>query len=443
MKNFKRIGAIILAITLVIGQSAVFALSDTAPQQAMPSPWAVWEVQMASTYGLGTPEMYTDYQKQAGLNDFLRLQSSLEGKFSVKDETKLASEVVTRGDVLNELADVINLALSLEISDKGDQVALNYFVKEGLIRGRSDANYALDQACTKEEMFALSKRTYDHIIYALDKASKGAFWKVSDDNNTVYLLGSIHVAGEGMYPLNKNLIEAFIASKALVVEANTLVIDPETSAYIQKIAMLEGETTIDSLISAETYKAYSEKATAIGLTPDVYNKLKPWYAGMLLQSVTMSKAAYSGQMGIDMYFMYLANGYMPIMEVEGIKYQVDLFDSFSKELQEGYLIGALSDETQSNELIGQMMAVWQSGDTQALETLLFSNDQEKTAIEKEFSEKLWDERNKHMTAYVEDLLKDPENKDYFFIVGAGHMLNNNGVIAGLKELGYEVTPDEQ
>jgi hypothetical protein len=338
---------------------------------------------------------------------------------------------------MSELYDIIAQTLEIEEGATNEEGVLAYFVENKLIGGRSNNDYALDQNCTKEEMLIFSKKVYDHIIYTLEMESKGAFWKVSDEDNTVYLLGSIHFADDSVYPLSKDLLQAFRSSDALMVEANSVIIDPEDVAYIQQKMMLEGDETIDMLIGEDTYSAYVEKIEALGVEPEVYNKLKPWYAAMVLQSASLANGSYYGTMGIDNYFQYLAYGHIPIVEVEGLKYQIDLFDSFSPELQEGYLLGSLSDEEESNDMMDAMMISWKSGDVETLEALMFT-DEELTDMEKEFSEKLWDERNAHMTTYVQGLLENETEEDYFFVVGAGHMVNENGIVEGLKALGYDV-----
>lgn len=51
---------------------------------------------------------------------------------------------------------------------------------------------------------------------------------------------------------------------------------------------------------------------------------------------------------------------------------------------------------------------------------------------------MWDNRNDHMTTYVVDLLEKNTEGDYFVIVGSGHMVNDNGIVAQLEALGFEV-----
>ncbi|HIW35105.1 MAG TPA: TraB/GumN family protein, partial [Candidatus Paenibacillus intestinavium] len=52
-------------------------------------------------------------------------------------------------------------------------------------------------------------------------ASQGFLWKTVHNGNTVYLLGSIHVGDEALYPLRTEINEAFAASDVVVTEVDT------------------------------------------------------------------------------------------------------------------------------------------------------------------------------------------------------------------------------
>jgi len=55
----------------------------------------------------------------------------------------------------------------------------------------------------KTGTISVCKNAYEFAIYESGRYSKGAFWKVSDENNTVYLLGSIHIADATLYRCQK------------------------------------------------------------------------------------------------------------------------------------------------------------------------------------------------------------------------------------------------
>ncbi|MDF2821950.1 MAG: GumN family protein [Clostridiales bacterium] len=437
MKLFKKLISIVLVLTVLITSNIFTQAAETAPTAPdSPSNWALWDVQMSSIYGLGSVENYKQYTSIIKGSQFLTVQASLEKKFAIVDETKVTDEkTMTRGDIVNELYDVIKLVLKLDTTtDKN--TSLNYFVNEKLIYGIT-GEYALDRACTQQEMLAFSQRVYEYLVYELGLEAKGAFWEVSDGDNTVYLLGSVHATDGSVYPMSKDILIAFANSDAVVVEANVLVPNAEETAYMQQLMMIEGQGTLGQLISKETYEAYSAIMKSVGVPIEVYAKLKPWAAAMTIQSILMSNASYNASMGIDVFFLSLAYNWKPIIELEGIKFQVDMFDSFSPELQEAYLEGSLKGDDASGDMMTQMLSMWKSGNMEELEKLVFA-EEATTVEEKEFNQKLWDTRNKNMIVKIKDMLVLDKENDYFVIVGAGHMLNDNGIVQGLIDLGYKV-----
>ncbi len=439
MKRLRKTVIVVIVIMLLVAQSVIAVENTTAEvseKAETPSLWAAWDVQMINTYGIGIEENYQGYEDSIKGSQFLSIEEGFENQFNVADELKISKDdIVTRGSVVEELFDIIQLSLKL---DNTNDDALTYFVDNKLIKGRTKGNYELDKSCTNEEMLVFAKRVYDHITYSLDLDAKGAFWKVSDENNTVYLLGSIHVSDGSVFPMSKDILEAFVQSDELVVEANILSFSEDDIAYLQKIMMLEEDKTIDQVISKETYEKYTAVAESLGIVPEVYNKLKPWYAANLLQTTQMSKDSYDAKMGIDVYFLSLATGNIPIVELEGAKYQFDMFDSFSPELQEGYLLSALEYSNETDDMIGDMLNSWKTGDVDKLGDIFNSESELESEVEKEFNDKLLNIRNANMSEKVKKMLTEEGEKDYFVVVGAGHMINDSGIVKTLRDLGYEV-----
>jgi len=430
---------VVLMVILVM--QPVFAAESAetavaAEEQALqdiPASWALWDVQMMSTYKLGNEANYTQFTGMIRGSHYLSIQEGLEKAFGVSDESKVdAQQSMTRGQVVEELFDIIQLTLQLE-----DQDAVKYFEENGLIRG-TGKGYALDTGCTVQELLVFTRRVYEFLIYAKGMDAKGAFWKVSDEDNTVYLLGSIHATDGSVYPMSKAILEGFADAEFLFVEANTLVPNQEEAAYMQQKMMYTDGTTLDMVLSKEVYDKYAAVMQAAGMQPEVYNILKPWAAASVVLVVNMSTSSIEASMGIDVYFMNLA--YMsakPIIEIEGIKFQTDVFESFTPELQEMYLAGMLEGGTESNETLLKMMQCWKAGDVETLEGIVFGQEAQ-TEIEKEFNEKLFDIRNANMVQKCREMLTNDTENDYFVVVGAGHMLNDNGIVEELIKLGYTV-----
>src|SRR5262245_52409608 len=66
---------------------------------------------------------------------------------------------------------------------------------------------------------------------------KALFWKVTSPTSTAYLLGSIHLGSKDMYPLPKEIEDAFAASTALLVEADVRHVD---MAQMQAMVLEKG-----------------------------------------------------------------------------------------------------------------------------------------------------------------------------------------------------------
>ncbi len=450
MRKLKHSLSILLMLALFMNQIIYAEETDTGAtaegQEALtatavedvPSLWATWEVQMANVYGLGDTGTYAHYKAEASVEQLLALEASFEKAFSFVDETKLEEDArITRGAVAKEFYDVIDRALDIDGEPTLD-IAIKYLEDNKIIRGKGNNELALDDFCTTQELILIAKRVYDNLVYALDEDAKGCFWKVSDEDNTVYLLGSIHVSDGSIYPMSKNIMTGYVNSDYLVVEANVLVNKPEDTAYVQQLMMLEGDQTLDQLISEESYERYVELVSSLGVKEEIYNKVKPWYAAILAQTILMSQSNLQGGLGVDVYFLSASTGYKPIIELESVREQMDMFDSFSNELQEGYLNSVLADsDNQTADTVNQMLSYWKAGDIDNLEKILLEEDLA-DPLAKEFNEKLLTTRNANMLTKVEAMLKDDTSHDYFVVVGAAHMLADDGIVQGLRDAGYTV-----
>jgi len=82
--------------------------------------------------------------------------------------------------------------------------------------------------------------------FAASNADKPFLWRVTSQNATVYLLGSLHAATIDMYPLPDALYTAFDKSNYLVVEIDINKVDAQTQlSAIKKYGMYLDGSHID------------------------------------------------------------------------------------------------------------------------------------------------------------------------------------------------------
>ena len=136
-----------------------------------------------------------------------------------------------------------------------------------------------------------------------------------------------------------------------------------------------------------------------------------------------------------MHFLNKAKGQKPILELESLKYQLDLFGSFTDQEQDLFLLSTLSDLDILQSEVDNMFATWQRGDAQALSELMYKSF-EKYPQTKSIYYKLFTKRNKEMVSKIEKYLGS--DKTYFVVVGPGHLVGDKGIIALLREKGYQL-----
>lgn len=270
------------------------------------------------------------------------------------------------------------------------------------------------------------------------EASRGFLWKVEQNGNTVYLLGSIHVANEAMYPLRAEIEDAFAQADHLAVEVDiTKGGDPEIQQFVEKIATYQDGTTLPDHISKETYELLGEVLTEMGLPANALDHVKVWNVSNSLSYLKMANAEFDAGLGIDLYFMTRAlESGLPILELETYQSQLEMFDGFSKELQESLLVGTLqsfSEESEEASGVDMLSQMWVTGDEKLLTAMT-----EDVAQVPEYYKAMIEDRNIAMVDKIQGYLNSKEPTTYFVVVGALHMVGKHGIVTLLQQQGLTV-----
>ncbi len=264
-------------------------------------------------------------------------------------------------------------------------------------------------------------------------------WKATGAGNSIYLLGSIHVATEDFYPLDPAIEAAFAASKKLVVEVN-MDAGPELQAKMMQLmtekGMYKDGGSLSKNLSKTTYdllKAYCDKHA---LPIQQLDTLRPWALALTVMMQEMQGIGFKPEFGIDMHFLKAAKDTKPILELETADSQVKLMADFPDDLQDKLLVQTLTDMSDLKTKINEMAADWKKGDAKALEELVLKDSLKKHPEIKPVFEKLFDERNVLMVEKLDGYLK---SKDiHFVVVGAGHLLGEKGLVSLLQKKGYKL-----
>ena len=264
--------------------------------------------------------------------------------------------------------------------------------------------------------------------------SKSCLWEVETTSAKIFLLGSLHVLKSSAYPLAAEIDRAYTASQKLVFETDIgAMMEPAVLAKMMELGLYPEGQDLFQNISGTTRKNLEKKLQDLGLPPANFSRFKPWFLAVTLTTMELQRLGFNPLYGIDLHFYTKAKAdEKELAYLESVEYQLNLLGKMNAEDQKSFLDQTLKDLDISAQLADDMMTAWQNGDTDDLYELLFKSFEDHPGIEN----RLLARRNMDWLPQIEKMLKTP--KITMVIVGAGHLIGPDGLVALLKQKGYAV-----
>lgn len=269
------------------------------------------------------------------------------------------------------------------------------------------------------------------------------FYKVSDENSYVYVLGSIHVGRMNIYPLPKEVMSAYGECDTVMFE-----IDFQTTSDFDyeiprdKTEALVGAGTVERAVETVKEEYPSMKRTAQKAYPSVdMNNIEQTGFFTLQGLLTLcanTKSALLADCGIDRAFLgYALRDKKSIMGAESAEEQYRLtYNDLPSEAYSEILNEAIVVEEAAKQ-VNALYEMWCSGDAAAIERAEL--EPLRQAGEDTWQHMLYESfliRNQHMTDKVIQQLENDETT--FVVFGVAHIVGEEGIINQLQELGYTV-----
>lgn len=283
-----------------------------------------------------------------------------------------------------------------------------------------------------------------------EEKSTPLFWKVSGNgfDGEFYLLGSIHIGDDQTNNYPQEIMNAYNACDYVAVESDVIRLESDIEAAMKSLSpfIYQDGSTISDHIDAELYDAAVNKLKEFKLYNsylDYYNPAMWWM--LIDQLITTSVDGYDTNKGVDRFFLQLAKDEeKEIIEIEDYMDTYSTIAGLSAETQQFLLKECVKEEysTEAEEDLRKLYGMWKAGDEKALTEELITNELEDIADEdlayyEEYDKAILVDRNISMVNAADQYLK--ENKNVFYIVGLAHMLDDDGIVQQLRELGYTVT----
>ena len=269
------------------------------------------------------------------------------------------------------------------------------------------------------------------------------FYKVSDENSSVYILGSIHVGRMNIYPLPKEIMSAYGECDTVVFE-----IDLQTaSGFNYEISRddteaLVGAETVDRAVETvrEEYPSMKRIMQKAYPSVDMNNIEQAGFFTLqgLLTLCANTRSALYADCGVDRAFLgYALRDRKNIMGAESAEeqYRLTYYDLPAEAYSE--ILNEAIDVDEAAEQVNALYEMWCNGDAAAIERIEL--EPLRQASENSWQHMLYENfliRNQHMTNKIIQQLKNDETT--FALFGVAHLVGEEGIINQLQELGYTV-----
>ena len=265
------------------------------------------------------------------------------------------------------------------------------------------------------------------------KVENSLLWEISGNglNKSSYLFGTYHFADKGFIDTMKVLNEKLNMADAVVGE---IVMDKDMALKLMPYMMMK-DTTLESLLTPKEFKMVDNYLKTIGKYELIkMNKLKPVMINTLIMQALAPKTFSATNPAIDQYIQdYGKANQKNVMGLETVEDQAKVLFGSNLMRQKEMLVKSVKGVKKSKN---STLKLYNSYITQNLAELekMFTNSKDFTAAE---MDDLLKNRNDKWMAQLPEMM---ENQSLFIVVGAGHLIGNDGLIKGLKAKGYTVNP---
>ncbi len=260
---------------------------------------------------------------------------------------------------------------------------------------------------------------------------KGILWQITKPGyQASYVLGTIHSDD----PKVTN-VPAAIQAKFKLARSFTAELDLNMSSMLaaQQQMLLPDGQNLQSLIGAQRYSQCVALLQNYGVPEMIVDRMKPW---AIATQLSMPKPTSGIFLDLQLYQQAQQRG-IPVHGLETVSEQMSVFTSMTTEQQLMMLDQAIKDYPQLSQYIGTLTQLYLQRDLQGMQR--FSDEQMKKIdprLAQTLETNLVVKRNHRMVERMQPRLKEG---GAFIAVGSLHLPGKQGILALLKQQGYQLT----
>lgn len=274
------------------------------------------------------------------------------------------------------------------------------------------------------------------ILWTMPGRATPALWQVSDDDTVIHIFGTLHLLEKGTTWASASVTNAFANSDALIVELDDKQMGRAGPLFAEAGKLPLGMHMRD-LVGNGIYNDVQRLTKQLDLPADTFANARPWFTGMSLTVIALTKAGYDPASGVDRTLIEEAIRLKkPILGIETAAQQANLFASLTPAQDKAMLIDALRQAQNVKSQMEEMQSAWMEADLETLDQIL--NGQLDMA--EGLGDHLLYDRNRSWAAQMMALLSKPGR--FFVAVGTAHLVGEKSLITILHQAGVSVLREQ-
>ena len=260
-------------------------------------------------------------------------------------------------------------------------------------------------------------------------------WIAEGTANRVYLLGSVHLLRAQDHPLPRVIDDVYDDAETLYMELDMDDLDPLVmQSTINRLGMLDEGESLRDLMGDDLYAEAMTAAEELDMPLEMLERTEPWFAAITVEQLALARIGFNPSYGVEMHLLKKATqDGKAILGFESVEQQLAYLDGLSLDAQRALLMQTLTESAAIREIMDDLILAWRSGDIDFLEQTLL----EDISGYPELYDTIVASRNRLWVDRIDELLEHGE--DYLVVVGALHLVGEDGVPQLLEQRGVRIT----
>jgi hypothetical protein len=263
-------------------------------------------------------------------------------------------------------------------------------------------------------------------------------WKISDHDNTLYLLGSFHLLRASDLPLSPDIAAAMADAKSTMFELDMVsMMAPENLAKVQAYQKLQGDKPLSALLPPSTREKLEALLKVSGTPMSAVDGLDAWALSMNLTVGTMMAMGFTGDSGPDRQLSLQADKEgKPRLALETLD---DEFGAMERTPFDEQVLGITKFVADPRQVVVETMKLhdqWMAGDVEGLAHDALARMRSETP--QSYRLLVVDRNNAWLPQLKARLDAHHAGDNTLAVVGALHLAGEDGLLAKLRAEGYRV-----